>query len=60
MLPTLLAGAKLLQKQMPDVHFAMPRAGTIPMEMPGGKIKAAGLMYRLLKVIIMIYSVLLI
>ncbi len=43
MLPTLLAGAKLLQKQMPDVRFAMPRAGTIPMEMLQEKIKAAGL-----------------
>lgn len=43
MLPTLLEGAKLLQKQMPEVQFAMPRAGTIPLELLGSKIKASGL-----------------
>jgi len=43
MLPNLLAGAKLLQEQMPQVQFAMPRAGTIPVEMLQDKIKASGL-----------------
>ncbi|MDY4919627.1 MAG: lipid-A-disaccharide synthase [Phascolarctobacterium sp.] len=43
MLPTLLEGAKLLQKQMPEVQFAMPRAGTIPLELLQNKIKASGL-----------------
>ena len=43
MLPVLLEGAKLLKKQMPQVQFAMPRAGTIPMELLQSKIKASGL-----------------
>lgn len=43
MLPTLLAGAKLLKEQMPDVQFAMPRAGTIPLTMLQEKIAASGL-----------------
>ena len=43
MLPNLLEGAKLLQKQMPEVQFAMPRAGTIPLELLQGKIAASGL-----------------
>ena len=43
MLPTLLAGAKLLKKQLPEVQFAMPRAGTIPLELLQSKIKASGL-----------------
>ncbi|MGM9528902.1 MAG: lipid-A-disaccharide synthase [Phascolarctobacterium sp.] len=43
MLPNLLEGAKLLKKQMPEVQFAMPRAGTIPLELLQGKIKASGL-----------------
>lgn len=43
MLPTLLEGAKLLKKQLPEVQFAMPRAGTIPLELLQSKIKAAGL-----------------
>ena len=43
MLPNLLEGAKLLQKQMPEVQFAMPRAGTIPLELLQGKITASGL-----------------
>lgn len=43
MLPTLLAGAKLLKEQMPDVQFAMPRAGTIPLALLQEKITAAGL-----------------
>ena len=43
MLPILLEGAKLLKKQMPQVQFAMPRAGTIPMELLQSKIKASGL-----------------
>ncbi len=43
MLPNLLAGAKLLQKQMPQVQFAMPRAGTIPVELLQDKIKDSGL-----------------
>lgn len=43
MLPTMLAGAKLLQRQMPEVQFAMPRAGTIPLELLQSKIKESGL-----------------
>ena len=43
MLPNLLEGAKLLQKQLPQVQFAMPRAGTIPLELLQSKIKASGL-----------------
>ena len=43
MLDVILEGAKLLKKQMPGVQFAMPRAGTIPIEMLQGKIKASGL-----------------
>ena len=43
MLPNLLAGAKLLKKQLPEVQFAMPRAGTIPLELLHSKIKASGL-----------------
>ena len=43
MLPTLLEGAKLLKKQLPEVQFAMPRAGTIPLELLQSKIKASGL-----------------
>ncbi len=43
MLPTLLAGAKLLKQQMPKVQFAMPRAGTIPLTMLQEKIAASGL-----------------
>ncbi len=47
MLPTLLAGAKLLKEQLPDVQFAMPRAGTIPLELLQEKIAAAGLDVRI-------------
>lgn len=43
MLPTLLEGAKLLKKQLPEVQFAMPRAGTIPLELLQSKIKASEL-----------------
>ena len=43
MLPNLLAGAKLLKKQLPEVQFAMPRAVTIPLELLQSKIKASGL-----------------
>lgn len=43
MLPTLLAGAKLLQKQLPDVQFVMPRANTIPLAMLQEKIAAYGI-----------------
>ncbi len=43
MLPTLLAGAKLFKQQMPEVQFAMPRAGTIPLIMLQEKIAASGL-----------------
>lgn len=43
MLPTLLTGAKILQQQMPEVQFAMPRAGTIPITMLKEKITASGL-----------------
>ena len=47
MLPILLEGAKLLKKQMPQVQFAMPRAGTIPMELLQSKIKASGLQIKI-------------
>ena len=47
MLPTLLAGAKLLQKQLPEVQFAMPRAGTIPLALLQEKIAASGLEVRI-------------
>lgn len=43
MLPTLLEGAKLIKKQLPEVDFVMPRAGSIPVEMLEEKIKASGL-----------------
>lgn len=43
MLPTLLAGAKLLQQKLPEVQFAMPRAGTIPLALLKEKIAASGL-----------------
>lgn len=43
MLPTLLTGAKLLHQQRPDIQFAMPRAGTIPLTMLQEKIAASGL-----------------
>ena len=43
MLDVILEGAKLLQKQMPQVQFAMPRAGTIPLEMLQSKIQTSGL-----------------
>lgn len=42
-LPTLLEAGKLLQKEMPEVQFIVPRAGTIPKELLEGKIKASGL-----------------
>lgn len=47
MLPTLLEAAKLLQKQMPDVEFAMPRAGTIPLELLESRIRESGLQVKL-------------
>ncbi len=47
MLPTLLAGAKLLQKRMPDVQFAIPRAGTIPLELLQNKIGQSGLQVKI-------------
>ena len=47
MLDVILEGAKLLKKQMPEVQFAMPRAGTIPIEMLQGKIKASGLVVKI-------------
>lgn len=43
MLDVILEGAKLLKKQMPQVQFAMPRAGTIPLEMLQSKIQTSGL-----------------
>lgn len=42
MLPTLLAAAKLIKKQLPEVDFVMPRAGTIPKSMLEEKIKVSG------------------
>ena len=41
--PTLLAGAKLLKQQLPDVQFVMPRANTIPLAMLQEKIAAYGI-----------------
>lgn len=46
-LPTMLAGAKLLKEQMPEVDFVMPRAGTIPKELLEQRIKEAGLEVRI-------------
>ena len=43
MLPTLLDAAKLIKKQLPEVSFVMPRAGTIPISLLEEKIKASGL-----------------
>ena len=43
MLPTLLEAAKLIKKQLPEVNFVMPRAGTIPISLLEEKIKASGL-----------------
>lgn len=43
MLDVILEGAKLLKKQMSQVQFAMPRAGTIPLEMLQSKIQTSGL-----------------
>lgn len=41
MLPVLLEAAKVIKQRMPEVDFAMPRAGTIPLSMLEEKIKAA-------------------
>ena len=43
MLPTLLEAAKLIKKQLPEVSFVMPRAGTIPISLLEEKIKAFSL-----------------
>ena len=43
MLPTLLEAAKLIKKQLPEVNFVMPRAGTIPISLLEEKINASGL-----------------
>jgi len=43
MLPTLLEAAKLIKKQLPEVDFVMPRAGSIPLQMLEEKIKAFGI-----------------
>ena len=43
MLPTLLEAAKLIKKQLPEVNFVMPRAGTIPIRLLEEKIKVSGL-----------------
>lgn len=43
MLPVLLEAAKVIKQRMPEVDFAMPRAGTIPLSMLEEKIKAAGI-----------------
>lgn len=47
MLPTLLEAAKLLQQQLPEVDFTMPRAGTIPLSILESKIKAAGVQVKI-------------
>lgn len=46
-LPTMLAGAKMLKEQMPEVDFVMPRAGTIPKELLEQRIKESGLDVRI-------------
>ena len=43
MLPTLLEAAKLIKKQLPEVGFVMPRAGTIPVSLLEEKIQASDL-----------------
>ena len=43
MLPTLLEAAKIIQEQLPEVDFVMPRAGTIPLNLLEEKIQASGL-----------------
>ena len=43
MLPTLLEAAKLIKKQLPEVSFVMPRAGTIPISLLEEKIQTSGL-----------------
>ena len=43
MLPTLLEAAKIIKKQLPEVSFVMPRAGTIPISLLEEKIQASGL-----------------
>lgn len=47
MLPTLLEAAKLIKKQLPEVDFVMPRAGTIPIHLLKEKIKASGVPVRI-------------
>jgi lipid-A-disaccharide synthase len=43
MLPTLLEAAKIIKKQLPEVSFVMPRAGTIPISLLEERIQASGL-----------------
>ena len=43
MLPTLLEAAKFIKKQLPEVSFVMPRAGTIPVSLLKEKIQASDL-----------------
>ena len=43
MLPTLLEAAKIIKKQLTEVSFVMPRAGTIPISLLEEKIQASGL-----------------
>lgn len=47
MLPTLLEAAKLIKKQLPEVDFVMPRAGTIPISLLEEKIKASDVAVRI-------------
>lgn len=47
MLPTLLEAAKLIKKQLPEVGFVMPRAGTIPISLLEEKIKASDVAVRI-------------
>ena len=57
MLPTLLAAAKIIKQQQPDIDFAMPRASTIPKEMLEGMINASGLEVKILEGHIYVMSV---
>lgn len=49
MLPVLLAGAKLLQKQNPKIDFVLPKAETIPLEVLQSKVKQSGLQVKIIE-----------
>lgn len=47
MLPVILKAAELIKAKLPEVTFALPRAGTIPREVLEGPIRASGLSVKL-------------